>query len=89
MGETQTLETQLPPILQSRMQELSSILRKYGIRSQIYQDNAPDKVKELFDFEPSLDPNSQSYVVAKPALTKGDQILLRGRVIEPSSSKVQ
>lgn len=85
IGETLTLETQLPPIFQLRIKELSSILRKHGIRSQIYQDNAPDTVKELFDFEPSLDPDLQNYVTAKPALTKGDQILLRGRVIEPSS----
>jgi hypothetical protein len=87
IGETLTLETQLPPIFQLRIKELSSILRKYGIRSQIYQDNAPDTVKELFDFEPSLDPNLQNNITAKPALTKGDQILLRGRVIEPSSSE--
>ena len=89
MGETLTLETQLPPIFQSRIKELSSILRKYGIRSQNYQDNVPNTVKELFDFEPSLDPNLQNYVTAKPALIKGDEILLRGRVIEPSSSKEQ
>jgi hypothetical protein len=84
MGETLTLETQLPLIFQSRVKELSSILRKYGIRSQAYQENAPDTVKGLFDFEPSLDPNLQNYVMTKPAFTKGDQILLRGRVIEPN-----
>ena len=84
MGETLTLETQLPPIFQARMQELSSILRKYGIRSEMYHDNASEKVKELFEFEPSLEPNLQKHVTAKPALTKGDQVLLRGRVIEPS-----
>ena len=84
MGEALTLETQLPPILQSRMQELSSILRKYGIRSEIYHDNACEKVRELFEFEPSVDPNLQKHAMVKPALTKGDEVLLRGRVIEPS-----
>ncbi|MGF1567283.1 MAG: hypothetical protein ACFCVD_04310 [Nodosilinea sp.] len=84
IGETLALETQLPLIFKSKVKELSSILRKYGIRTQTYQENAPDAVKELFDFEPSLDPDLQNYVMAKPALTKGDQILLRGSVIEPS-----
>jgi hypothetical protein len=87
MGETLALETQLPLIFQSKVKELSSILRKYGIRTQTYQENAPDTVKELFDFEPSLDPDLQNHVMAKPALTKGDQILLRGSVIEPSFLK--
>jgi len=89
IGEALALETQLPLIFQSKVKELASILRKYGIRTQTYQENAPDTVKELFDFEPSLDPDLQNYVMAKPALTKGDQILLRGSVIEPSFLKKQ
>ena len=89
MGETLMLETQLPPIFVSRIKELSSILRMYEIRSQSYQDKDSETTKELFNFEPSLDPNLQNYVTAKPAFIKGDEILLRGRVIEPSYSKVQ
>jgi uncharacterized membrane protein len=88
MGEVQGFGTQLPPIFQLRLKELSSILRKYGIRSQVYQDVAADAVNELFDFEPSLDASLQNYVMVKPAFIKGDSILLRGRIIEPNSSKV-
>lgn len=88
MGEVQSFGTQLPPIFQLRLKEVSSILRKYGIRSQVYQDGAADPVNEVFDFEPSLDANLQNYVMVKPAFIKGDSLLLRGRVIEPNSSKV-
>ncbi|HPS91116.1 MAG TPA: hypothetical protein PKV33_03075 [Methanothrix sp.] len=85
MGEALTLETPLPAIIQSRIKEVPSILRKYGIRAQGYQNKASDTARGLFEFEPSIDPNLQNSVMVKPALIKGDEILLRGRVIEPST----
>ena len=87
IGETEKFETQLPEIFRLRQQELSSILRKYGISHQAYQDKASDEVYELFDFEPSIDTNLQNHVMVKPAFLKGDRILLRGRVIEPNPTK--
>jgi hypothetical protein len=80
MGDIQKFKVQLPQIFQLRVQELSSILRKYGIRSQDFQDGVSNS---LFEFEPSQDINLQNYLMVKPALTKGDQLILRGLVDEP------
>jgi hypothetical protein len=89
IGETEQFESQLPEVFKLRKRQLSSILRKYGIRHQSYQNNASEQVKELFDFEPSIDPDLQSYVMEKPAFLKDDQILLHGKVIEPSPSNLR
>jgi hypothetical protein len=84
IGETEKFESQLPEVFNLRKRQLFSILRKYGIRHQAYKDTASEKVKGLFDFEPSLDPNLQNHVMEKPALLKNDRLLLRGNVIEPN-----
>ncbi|NJL09899.1 MAG: hypothetical protein HC908_06070 [Calothrix sp. SM1_7_51] len=84
IGEIEQFEGQLPDVFQLRKRQLFSILRKYRIRHQVYQDDAPEEIKRLFDFEPSLYPNLQNPVMEKPALLKDDRILLRGSVIQPN-----
>lgn len=38
---------------------------------------------DWFEFEPSLDANSREYRTLRPALTRGDTLLLKGRAVEP------
>lgn len=64
---------------------LPQILMEQGIRAQIYQPNDKQSHREYFDFEPSIDRNTTDYVTIAPALLKGDRLLRRGRVIEPTS----
>ncbi|MEH2415229.1 hypothetical protein [Nostoc sp.] len=68
---------------------LPQILMSQGINTQIYRANDPHSDRGYFDFEPSIDPDTQDYVTITPALLKGDRLIRRGRVIEPaySSSK--
>jgi len=63
---------------------LPQILISQGIRAQNYQVSHSDRT--YFDFEPSIDPDTQDYVTITPALLKGDRLLRRGRVIEPAYS---
>ncbi|HEY9801289.1 MAG TPA: hypothetical protein V6D25_13095 [Leptolyngbyaceae cyanobacterium] len=63
---------------------LPQILISQGIRAQNYL--APSSDRTYFDFEPSIDPDTQDYVTITPALLKGDRLLRRGRVIEPTYS---
>jgi len=87
IGEMQIFDTQSSPIMKSRIKEVTSLLRRYGIRIQIHQDDISDLSSELFDFETSIDPELKSSFTLKPAFIKGDRLLLRGQVIEPDSSK--
>jgi hypothetical protein len=66
---------------------LPQILISQGIRAQNYQ--VPSSDRTYFDFEPSIDPDTQDYVTITPALLKGDRLLRRGRVIEPAYSDVR
>lgn len=70
-------------------QLLPQILMEQGIRAQIYKANDPTSDRNYFDFEPSIDPDTQAYVTLTPALLKGDRLLRRGRVIEPAYSQVK
>lgn len=64
---------------------LPQVLMEEGIRAQIYQPNEPQKYREYFDFEPSIDPAAKDSITITPALFKGDNLLRRGRVIEPAN----
>jgi hypothetical protein len=70
-------------------QLLPQILMEQGIRAQIYRANDPQSDRNYFDFEPSIDPDTNDYVTLTPALLKGDRLLRRGRVIEPAYSQVK
>lgn len=63
---------------------IPQILLKQGIRVQTYRPNDEQSKSEYFDFEPSIDPSQSDYVTLTPALLKGERLLCRGRVIEPS-----
>jgi hypothetical protein len=64
---------------------LPQILMGQGIQAQIYRPDEERSYREYFDFEPSIDPATKEYVTITPALVKGDRLLRRGRVIEPTS----
>lgn len=66
---------------------LPQILMEQGIRVQMYRPNEQPSYREYFDFEPSIDPSTKDYVTITPALLKGDRLLRRGRVIEPTYSE--
>ncbi|BAY94437.1 MULTISPECIES: hypothetical protein [unclassified Tolypothrix] len=70
-------------------QLLPQILMEQGIRAQIYKANDTTSDRNYFDFEPSIDPETQDYVTLTPALLKGDRLLRRGRVIEPAYSQAR
>lgn len=65
---------------------LPQVLIEQGIRVQIYQPEEDQSYREYFDFEPSIDPTAKDYITITPALVKGDRLLRRGRVIEPTYS---
>ncbi|MBW4564763.1 MAG: hypothetical protein KME32_27290 [Mojavia pulchra JT2-VF2] len=68
---------------------LPQILMEQGIRTQIYRGKDRDSDRGYFDFEPSIDPNTEDYITITPALLKGDRLLRRGRVIEPVYSEAR
>lgn len=64
---------------------LPQILLEQGIRVQSYRANDEHSSRGYFDFEPPID-DAKNYVTLAPALLKGEQVLRRGRVIEPAYS---
>jgi hypothetical protein len=60
----------------------ANILNQFTDRS-----NDEHSSREYFDFEPPIDPSAKDYVTITPALLKGEQVLRRGRVIEPAYSE--
>ncbi len=64
---------------------LPQILMEQGIRVQSYRANDERSSRKYFDFEPPID-DTKNYVTLAPALLKGEQVLRRGRVIEPAYS---
>lgn len=68
---------------------MPQILMEQGIQAQIYHPEDAQSNREYFNFEPSIDRSTKDYVTITPALLKGDRLLRRGRVIEPSYSEVR
>jgi hypothetical protein len=64
---------------------LPQILMEQGIRVQVYRPNDEHSSRGYFDFEPPIDQSAKDYVTLAPALLKGEQVLRRGRVIEPQA----
>lgn len=67
---------------------LPQILMEQGIRVQSYRANDEHSSRGYFDFEPPID-DAKNYVTLAPALLKGEQVLRRGRVIEPAYSSAR
>lgn len=63
---------------------IPQILMEQGIRVQSYRPNDEHSDRGYFDFEPPIDESAKDYVTLTPALLKGEQVLRRGRVIEPA-----
>jgi hypothetical protein len=63
---------------------LPQVLIEQGIVAQVYHPDPSNSNRQYFDFEPSIDPSTQEYITITPALFKGDRLLRRGRVIEPT-----
>jgi hypothetical protein len=93
MGESSDEQDQLPLFTRKRLEQIPMILKHYGIETKVYQHNGEStsvlNAQSMFDFEPSLNPEHIEYVTLKPAFIKGEQVLLRGQVIEPASSTPQ
>lgn len=68
---------------------LPQILIEQGIGVQSYRPNDAHSSRGYFDFEPSIDQSAKDYVTLAPALLKGEQVLRRGRVIEPAYSSAR
>jgi hypothetical protein len=59
------------------------------METRVYQPNGEPSGQDwaMFEFEPSLEPDSPEYVTMKPAFVKGDEVILQGRVIEPATTQ--
>ncbi len=92
MADALDERTQLPTAVRRRIEQATTILRRYGIQARVYQPSEePDLGMEawsMFYFEPSLDPEITDYITIKHAFIKDNQVLLPGYVIEPASSKI-
>ncbi|MDJ0900276.1 MAG: hypothetical protein QNJ55_15845 [Xenococcus sp. MO_188.B8] len=82
MGETRQEQAQLPKFTRQRIDELGMILKFHGVEAEFYQASEEEDTWSKFDFEPSLNPNIKEYITIKPALIKGDRVLLRGLVYQ-------
>ncbi|MDJ0556370.1 MAG: hypothetical protein QNJ68_18415 [Microcoleaceae cyanobacterium MO_207.B10] len=70
----------IPPLL---MEELNYLLDSSEIEIQDYDPNSNDNRYQEFEFVPNHD--SKNYETIKPALLKGDRVILKGVVREPMS----
>lgn len=66
---------------------IPQILMAQGIRVQSYRPNDERSSRDYFSFEPPIDQSAKEYVTLTPALLKGEQVLRKGRVIEPLYSE--
>ena len=89
MGEELDEQNQIPTLVGKQLKRIPAVLRHYGIETRVYEAKGElsDRDWARFEFEPSLEPDSQEYVTMKPAFIKGDEVILQGQVIEPATSQ--
>jgi hypothetical protein len=89
MGEELDEQNQIPTLVSKQLKRIPSILRHYGMEARAYQPKGEPSSQDwaMFEFEPSLEPDSPEYVTMKPAFVKGDEVILQGRVIEPTPTQ--
>jgi hypothetical protein len=89
MGEELDDQNQIPTLVSKQLKRIPSVLRHYGMETRVYQPNGEPSGQDwaMFEFEPSLEPDSPEYVTMKPAFVKGDEVILQGRVIEPATTQ--
>ncbi|MBK1986784.1 glycine zipper family protein [Sphaerospermopsis aphanizomenoides BCCUSP55] len=87
MGEELDEQNKIPTLVSKQLKRIPSVLRHYGMEARVYEPKGEPSSRdyELFEFEPSLEPDLQEYVTMKPAFIKGDEVILQGRVIEPQT----
>lgn len=66
----------------ARSNDVRSILQARGLTLVDYPAKGGGQ-DGWFEFEPSLDAGSREYRTLRPALTRGETLLLKGRVVEP------
>jgi len=67
-------------------EQLPDLFSEYGIQVCYYPTETRDSDLKLFDFEDEVgEQRLTKPLMVRPALLKKDEVLLRGRVIEPSS----
>ena len=64
-------------------QILPQVLHAHGLRFASYHPEDPS-LRGAFDIEEGADQKAGEWVTLLPACMKGDQVLLRGRVIKPA-----
>jgi hypothetical protein len=89
MGEELDDQNQIPALVSKQLKRIPSVLRHYGMEARVYQPKGEPSGQDwaMFEFEPSLEPDSPEYVTMKPAFVKGDEVILQGRVIEPTPTQ--
>ncbi|NEQ78193.1 MAG: hypothetical protein F6K23_37505 [Okeania sp. SIO2C9] len=91
MGDADYEKNLLPDYTRKRIEQLPTILRRYQIQAKFFelsqeQKQPTEEQEEMFEFEPSLNPDSKDYVTLVPALVKDNKIIKQGRVIQPAST---
>ncbi len=93
IGDAHYEESLLPDYTRRRIEQLPTILRNYQIEAKFFELSQEEKQptqeqEEMFEFEPSLNPDIKDYVTLVPALVKDKKIIKQGRVIKPASKTV-
>ena len=65
------------------------LLLRHGLKAVSHEDVEAGKRAELFDTFPNLDPAAKQLTTERPALISGEQVELRGRLLEPIRSTEQ
>ncbi|GAA6617869.1 hypothetical protein [Scytonema sp. NUACC26] len=83
LGVARREEAEIPVSTNKRIEELIEFLYFKGIEVEFYQPGVSDRSK--FEFVPSINSELKEHLTSKPALVKGNQVLLQGRVFTPTS----
>ncbi|MUG99071.1 hypothetical protein F7734_44990 [Scytonema sp. UIC 10036] len=88
IGQALEEEDKLSPLMHKQIKRLTALLKNYGIEVRVYKPDseASRNAEYFFEIEPSLEPSQQDYITVKPAFVKGDELVLRGRIIAPAFS---
>lgn len=75
-------------LLYERLEQLPQVLERYGMRLVDYDPRQSPRLAEmrrLFRFEANLDPRQTTPQTLVPAVVKGDTVVLRGLVVQPTA----
>ncbi|MEL7039767.1 MAG: hypothetical protein AAFO04_29820, partial [Cyanobacteria bacterium J06592_8] len=88
LGDASFRREKLPDFVLKQIDNIANILySNYQIETKFYHPNEEASGSteniNLFDFEPSLVPEIKQPTTFRPALIKGEQVLVQGRVLQP------